>query len=167
MGPEDFRIGNYVNGGIVEKIEIDQLVIRGCYGKIPGATGLLYKYVKPELITPDELIRMGFERKPETTWYGNGHDHPQQEDLATSKTIQHDYVKDDKYVIRYERFRWRKNTGSEWNSDPEYMSVHIVRDGWYPKCYEPVPCSQEKKFLHELQNLFWELERIELKRNFK
>src|SRR5688572_10025838 len=81
--------------------------------------------IAPIELTPDWLIKFGFEKKPLTEWKGNGQDYQPE----TLKTEQQDYVFGDFLIARYEAMYYRKTEDEGWTGSQNGVSF-LYNDGW-------------------------------------
>lgn len=107
-----------------------------------------HNFMEPILITPEWLIKLGFEKKPDLEWKGNGADYQPE----TSKTRSSDYVlRTDSFIYRIETYSWRKDIDCDWDNE---MSNHVYRSEWYAGTCEGQIRVTELKYVHQLQNIY-------------
>ena len=103
---------------------------------------------KPIPITPEFLERLGFEKKE---FHLIGYIKEQQDYVLN---IYPDYD----FVFRYETFKYRSDTESEWKEEKS-RACYITE--WYLGCtHGNIPCVT-LNYIHELQNLIFALSGVE------
>lgn len=149
--PEEFRLGNLITSdGETFKVDsISEDIIHA------GALGIYRAGFTEDYgieLTPEWLIKFGFEKRSTYGWKGNGADWQPE----TSKTENQDFiiwVDNHVFIFRFQTSSWRKEETDTWNSDTT-TSIHLAAQ-YYEKVFEPINVLQELKFVHQLMNLFF------------
>lgn len=158
MNRHKYNIGNIVNSeqGIT-------IIVNSAFGKyqVSGIKGrhIWAENISPVLFTEEWLLKFGFDKKPLVQWYGNGQDNQNK----TSQTTQQDYVLELNglyLIVRYEIWQWRENEQAEWNLDPTQMMIYITGN-YYEKNDDGQIYFRECKYIHDFQNICYELLRLE------
>ncbi len=160
----DLKRGNLLYIANNELIKVDTIYpnhIDFIKSKIKDTCMLLDTFPIP--LTEDLFSKIGFERKDTYGWKGNGYDYQPE----TSRTEYTDFVLNEYFFARYEKDMWRKTEQDEWESE---TSLSFYADKWYEKNIDGyIKCYNNKKYLHELQNLYYEIrgERLNIRLNRK
>lgn len=104
-------------------------------------------------LTEDWLVKLGFEKKPQVMWRGNGYDW--QPDYP--RTYHQDFF-NGKFIYRFTEWHWDDKGEIKIDKSTE----GLCNDNWYDKIQEGTLNSIGCKHVHQLQNLYFALTGEEL-----